>query len=332
MSALKALFIGGTGVISAACARVAVERGVDLWVLNRGQSTDRPLPAGVRSVRADVHDRSSVEAALGGEDFDVVVDWVAFTPDDVRRDIDVFRGRAGHYVFISSASAYQTPPARLPIVESTPLRNPAWAYSRNKIACEDLLLAAYRDEGFPATVVRPSHTYDRTAVPWHGGWTVVARMRAGKEIVVQGDGTSLWTLTHADDFARGFVPLLGSTRTHGEAFHITSDDVLTWDAIAHLLARAAGVEARIVHVPSDAIAAVEPSWGEALLGDSAHSVVFDNSKLRSVVPDFVATIPFEHGAREVVAWHDADPSRQRVDAHLDDVMDRLVAAYRPRSL
>ncbi|HWJ09522.1 MAG TPA: NAD-dependent epimerase/dehydratase family protein, partial [Nocardioides sp.] len=210
-----------------------------------------------------------------------------------------------------------------------PLRNPFWQYSRDKIACEDLLVAAYRDEEFPATIVRPSHTYDRTLVPFDGGWTVLGRMRQGREIVVHGDGTSLWTLTHHADFARGFVPLLGHPRTLGDVFHITSDEALTWDQIAETLAAAAGVEARIVHVPSDAIAAADPEWGAGLLGDKAHSMVFDNGKLRSVVPDYVATIPFFQGAREIVAWYDEDPARQRVDARLDAVMDRLIERYRP---
>jgi nucleoside-diphosphate-sugar epimerase len=269
-----------------------------------------------------------VKDALGGLEFDAVVDWVAFTPQQVQADVELFRGRTGQYVFISSASAYQTPPARVPVVESAPLRNPFWQYSRDKIACEDLLVAAYRAEGFPATIVRPSHTYDKTTVPFDGGWTVLGRMRQGKEIVVHGDGTSLWTLTHHTDFARGFVPLLGHPRTIGDVFHITSDDVLTWNQIAETLAAAAGVEARIVHVPSDAVAAADPEWGAGLLGDKAHSMVFDNSKLRSVVPGYVATIPFEQGAREILAWHDEDPSRQQVDTRLDAVMDRLVEAHR----
>jgi len=332
VSALRVLFLGGSGVISSACSALAVRRGIDLHVLNRGQTATRPLPPEVRALHADVRDPASIRSALGGQEFDAVVDWLAFTPRHVRTALDLFRGRTGQYVFISSASAYQTPPARLPIVESTPLRNPFWQYSRDKIACEDLLVAAYRDEGFPVTIVRPSHTYDRTKVPLSGGWTALDRMRRGKEIVVHGDGTSLWTLTHHEDFARGFVPLLGHPRTLGEAFHITSDDAPTWDQIAAALAAAAGVRARIVHVPSDVIAAADPEWGAGLLGDKAHSMVFDNSKLRRVVPDYVARIPFEQGAREIVAWHDGDPARRQVDPRLDALMDRLVEAHRPRPL
>ena len=328
MSALTVLFLGGTGTISSACTQLAVERGIDLTVVNRGESSLRPLPAGVRTLRADVRDADGLRAALGDREFDVVVDWVAFTPAHVQQDIDLFTGRTGQYVFISSASAYQTPPERLPVVESTPLRNPYWAYSRDKIACEDLLTAAYRDSGFPVTVIRPSHTYDRTSLPIDGGWTVIDRMRRGAEIVVHGDGTSLWTLTHHTDVARGLVPLLGHPRTLGEAFHITSDDVLTWDQIARALARAAGVEPRIVHVPSDAIAAVDPGWGAGLLGDKAHSMVFDNSKLRSVVPDFRATVPFEQGAREILDWRDADAGRRVVDPAVDAMLSALVARFR----
>lgn len=253
---------------------------------------------------------------------------MAFTPEHIERDIELFRDRARQYVFISSASAYQKPPARLPIVESTPLRNPFWQYSSDKIACEERLTRAYRDSGFPVTIVRPSHTYDRTKVPFDGGLTALSRMRQGREVIVHGDGTSLWTLTHHEDFARGFIPLLGHPGAVGGSFHITSDEVMTWNAIAETFAASMGVAARIVHVPSDAIAAADPAWGASLLGDKAHSAVFDNSKLRSIVPDFVATIPFHRGAREIVAWHGEDPSRWRIDPRLDSVMDKLVETYR----
>jgi nucleoside-diphosphate-sugar epimerase len=321
------LFIGGSGIISSACCRLAVQRGLDLYVLNRGATQLRPLPAEVKILHGDIREQASVRQALGDHEFDVVVNWIAFTPEHIETDLKLFRGRVGQYVFISSASAYQTPPSRVPVTESTPLNNPYWQYSRDKIACEDRLVRAYREEGFPATIIRPSHTYDRTLVPSYAGWTLVQRIRQGKEVVVQGDGTSLWTVTHSDDFAKGFVPLLGNTRTLGEPFHITSDDVLTWNQITMILAAAAGAEAKIVHVPSDAIAAADPIWGPALLGDSAHSMIFDNSKLRSVVPDYVATITLEQAAPEIIAWHDQDPSRQNVDPDLDALMDKLVATY-----
>ena len=328
MSKLKVLFIGGSGIISSACARAAVEGGdIDLYVLNRGQSTTRPLPPGVTELRGDIRSPGSVRETLGDRDFDSVVDWVAFTPEHVRADVDLFRGRTGQYVFISSASAYQTPVSRLPVTESTPLRNPYWQYSRDKIACEDLLVAEYRDSGFPATIVRPSHTYDETKTVLSGGWTSLARMLAGKPVIVHGDGTSLWTVTHHDDFARAFVPLLGHPRTLGEAFHITSDDFLTWDQITHALASALGVRATLVHVPSDVIAAADPEWGAGLVGDKAHSMVFDNSKIRSIAPGWRAVIPFERGAREIVSWFLADPTRQVVDAELDELMDKLAETY-----
>ncbi len=323
---LRVLFLGGTGIISSACARRAVEVGLDLTVVTRGRTASRPLPPEVRRVSADVDDPAQLAEAVG-VDYDAVVDWLAFTPDQVRARTDLLRGRTGQYVFISSASAYQTPPSRLPITESTPLRNPFWRYSRDKIACEDLLTALYRDEDFPVTVVRPSHTYDRTTVPFDAGWTFVERLRQGKPVVVHGDGTSLWTLTHSRDFARGLVGLIGHARTLGEAFHITSDDVLTWDQVTRALAAAAGADARVVHVPSDAIASVDQDWGAALLGDKAHSAVFDNRKLRQVVPDFVAPTPFEQGAREIVAWHDEDPARRVVDVRVDALMDDLVQRY-----
>jgi nucleoside-diphosphate-sugar epimerase len=327
MAKLRVLFIGGSGVISSACSRAAVEAGLELFVLNRGTSTVRPLPPGARRLQADIREPGSVRQAIKDLEFDSVTDWVAFTPDQVRTDLELFGGRTGQYVFISSASAYQTPPARMPVTESTPLRNPFSQYSRDKIACEDLLVAAYRERGFPATIVRPSHTYDRTTVPFKGGWTVLGRMLAGQPVIVHGDGTSLWTLTHHDDFARAFVPLLGHPRTFGEAIHITSDDVLTWNQIADTLAAALGVTARVVHVPSDAIAAADPEWGAGLLGDKAHSMVFDNTKIRGLVPGWRAVIPFEQGAREIADWYLADPARQVTDASLDAVMDKLAAAW-----
>jgi nucleoside-diphosphate-sugar epimerase len=325
---MRVLFIGGSGQISAACSRRAVAAGIELSVLNRGVSTVRPLPAGVRLLRGDIRDPASARAAIGDERFDVVADFVAYTPEHVQADLELFRGRTGQYVFISSASAYQKPPARLPIVESTPLRNPFLQYSRDKIACEDLLVHAYRQEGFPATIVRPSHTYDVTKLPCAGGWTTVERMRQGKEVVVHGDGTSLWTLTHSDDFAKAFVGLLGQPQAIGDSFHITSDDVLTWNQIHEIVAAAAGTEARIVHVPSDAILAADEDWGSSLLGDKAHSVIFDNAKVRALVPEFVATIPFGRAARDIVAWFDADPARREVDPRIDRLMDELAERRR----
>jgi nucleoside-diphosphate-sugar epimerase len=327
MTALKVLFIGGSGQISSACSRRAVDLGIELYVLNRGRTSTRPLPPEARVLQGDIRDPASARAAIGDLEFDAVADFVAFTPEHVQADVDLFAGRTGQYVFISSASAYQTPVGRLPIVESTPLRNPIWPYSQDKIACEELLVRAYREDGFPATIVRPSHTYDRANLPFEGGWTVVERMRRGQEVVVHGDGTSLWTLTHHIDFAKAFVGLLGHLQAIGDSFHITSDEVLTWNQIFEIVAAAAGARPRLVHVTSDAIFAADEAWGRSLLGDKAHSVIFDNAKVRALVPDYVATIPFAQGAREVVAWHDEDPARRAVDERVDALMDDLVVRY-----
>jgi len=327
MTRLRVLFIGGTGVISTACAQQAAEAGFELHLLNRGRTDRRPVAPGAQVLTADIGDRQAVADALQGKEFDVVVNFLAFTAEQVRADVDLFVDRIGQYIFISSASAYQTPPSRLPVVESTPLRNPYWQYSRDKIAAEDVLVSAYRQDGFPATIVRPSHTYDHTLVPFDGGWTVIDRMRRGVPIVVHGDGTSLWTLTHHTDFARAFVGLLGNPAAVGDSFHITSDEALSWNQIAGALAAAAGVEARIVHVPSDAIAAVDPDWGAGLLGDKAHAMIFDNTKIKRIVPGWLARVPFWQGAREIVQWHDAAPGRQTVDTAIDATMDKLVEAY-----
>ncbi|GAB3662123.1 SDR family oxidoreductase [Glycomyces tarimensis] len=334
MSKLKVLFIGGSGRISTSCVREAVRQGIEVTVLNRGESKDRELPDGVNRLTGDSNDAASVLAAIGDEHYDSVVNWVNFVPQQVQRDIDVFTGRTGQYVFISSASAYQTPPSRMPVTESTPLKNPYWQYSRDKIACEELLVEAYRDDDFPMTIVRPSHTYDETMLPFDGGWTVIERMRSGKSVVVPGDGTSLWTITHSRDFAVGFTGLLGKEAAIGEPFHITGDEAPTWNQIYRRFAEAAGVpEPTLVHVASDAIAAADPNWGAGLLGDKANTMVFDNTKVKTLVPEFGrSTTPFKEGAREVIAWYDAHPDHKVVNPEVDALMDRLVEAYAPRPL
>jgi nucleoside-diphosphate-sugar epimerase len=322
------LFVGGTGVISAAAAERAAALGHRLTILTRGRSA-RPVPDGVETLCADVRDRTAVQAALGSRTFDAVADFISYTPDQAQAAVELFRGRAGQYVFISSASAYQKPPTRLPILESTPLKNPFWQYSRDKIACEELLFRAYREEDFPVTVVRPSHTYDRTKIAMVGGWTDIHRMRAGLPVLVHGDGTSLWTLTHSRDFAKAFVGLLGRPQAVGESYTITSDEYLPWNQIYRLFARAAGVaEPDLVHVASETIAAHSPELGPNLLGDRSHSVVFDNTKIKSLVPGYTATIPFADGAREIVQWHDSHPELQNVDPGYMDLTDRLAARAR----
>ncbi len=326
MTSRRALFIGGTGIISTSSGRRALEQGWDLTLLNRGSSTTRAVPDGAEVVVADIRDPASVRAALGDREFDAVVDFVAFTPEHVQADVDLFTGRTGQYVFISSASAYQTPPARLPILESSPLRNPAWTYSQDKIAAEQVLVDAYRSTGFPATIVRPSHTYDETALPTTGGWTDIDRMRRGLPVVVHGDGSSLWVLTHSRDFAVAFVGVLGHPQAIGDSFHITSDQLQTWDQIYRELGAAAGVEPTLVHVTSDDIAALHPPFGPGLLGDKTHSVIFDNSKVKALVPEYVATTPFSVGAREIIGWYDADASRRKGDADADAAFERILAA------
>ena len=324
------LFIGGTGTISSACVREAVQLGYRVSVLNRGRSEQlRPLPEGVEVLRADLTDDAAVAAALAGRRFDAVADFLSFTPDRLQRNLDLLAGRVGQYLFTSSASVYAKPVASLPLRESSPVRNPFWQYSRDKIACEELVTARYRSEGYPVTIVRPSHTYDRFAMPLAGGWQQLVRARAGKPIVVHGDGTSLWTLTHADDFAYSYAGLLAQPAAIGETYHITGDEVLTWDAIARLLAAAAGIgDVDLVHVASETVARVIPSLGPGLLGDKAHSVVFDNTKVRQLRPGFAQRVPFVAGARQIVAGFEAHPELASHDAELDAGLDELTRLAR----
>lgn len=320
---MRVLFIGGTGVISSASSALAVERGIELYLLNRGQSM-RPAPEGARWLHGDIRQPDSVRQALGDLAFDTVVDWVAYTPDQVQTDIDLFRGRARQYVFISSAAIYEKPPRSLPVTESTPRSNRVWGYAMDKIACERLLEQAYEREDFPVTIVRPSHTYDATFLPTHGGYTTLRRMIEGKPVVVHGDGSSLWTLTHQRDFAVGLVGLLGHPAALGEAFHITSDEWLTWNQIYTILGEAAGGKPRLVHVPSEVIARYDSRWGDSMLGDKMHSAIFDNSKIKRLVPKFRTRTPFWKGAREIAGWYAADPRRQVVDADFDALVERIV--------
>ncbi len=323
---MRVLFIGGTGIISSACSPLAVSERIELYLLNRGKSK-RDTPSGAKVLQGDIRDPQSVRSAIGNLTFDSVVDWIAFTTEHIETDLDLFRGRTGQLVFISSASAYQTPPSTLPVTESTVLDNPYWQYSRNKIACEERLIRAYRDEKYPTTIVRPSHTYDKTLLPFDGGYTILDRMKRGKPVVVPGDGTSLWVMTHHRDFARAFVPLLGNPHAIGEAYHITSDEWLTWDQIYDQVAAAAGVTAKKVHVPSDILAKRDPDRGPGLLGDKANSMVFDNTKIKRLAGGWEAKIPFRQGAREIVAWFEEDASRQRVDPDVDKLEDELCAEF-----
>lgn len=325
---MKALFIGGTGIISTAVSRKAIADGVDLYLLNRGlRQADLP---GSRRLTADAHRLEDVRAAITDQKFDVVVDWIAYTPQDIQRDLSLFQGRVGQFVFISSASAYQKPPAHYIITESTPLSNPYWKYSRNKIACEEHLTRAYQDTGFPVTIVRPSLTYDNLLPVAIGGWGSYAladRLKKGRPIIIHGDGSSLWVVTHSEDFARGFLPLLGNSQAIGQAYHITSDEVLTWNEIYGTIAEALGVEPKVVHIPSDFIVRVAPDMTGSLLGDKSWSVVFDNSKIKRIAPDFQAVVPLREGIRRALAWFDADKGRRRVEDEVNAEMDRILTAY-----
>ncbi|MEO8593109.1 MAG: SDR family oxidoreductase [Candidatus Solibacter sp.] len=328
---MRVLFIGGTGIISTACTRLAAERGIDLTLATRGRRAPG-LPPGIQTLTLDMDDVQAAARALAGQTFDVIVDWIAFRPEQIERDLELFRGRTSQYVFISSASAYQKPVSHYLITESTPLGNPYWQYSRDKIACEDRLMRAYREENFPVTIIRPSLTYGDTQITlalnsWEESYTVIDRMRRGKKVIVPGDGTSLWVITHNTDFAKGFVPLLGHKQAIGHAFHITSDEVMSWDQFYAIAAEAAGVEAQIIHIPSDFISACLPDHRGGLKGDKSYSVVFDNTKIKRYVPGYCATVPFAEGIRRTLAWFDADPARRIVNEAADAGWDKLIAAY-----
>jgi nucleoside-diphosphate-sugar epimerase len=257
-------------------------------------------------------------------EFDVVVDWIGFKPGDVERDLGLFRHRTAQYIYISSASVYEKPVKLLPLTEETPLGNPFWQYSRDKIACEERLMRAYKEANFPVTIIRPSYTYDKMTVPVRGGYTVIDRMRRGKPVVVHGDGTAAWVLTHHRDFARGFIGLMGRQDAAGEAFHITSDEILTWDRIHQILADAAGAEYKPVHVPSEVIARYDSEWGASLLGDKCHSSIFDNRKIKRLVPEFKAEIAFSEGVKEIINWYNEDSARQKADPVFDKMVDMII--------
>jgi nucleoside-diphosphate-sugar epimerase len=327
---MKILFLGGTGIISTASTVLAAKRGFDITLLSRGQHAAQ-LPPGVKTMIADVNDPALVEK-FDNERFDAVVDWIAFTPADIERDLKLFRGRTRQYIFISSTSAYQKPQTHYLMTESTPLGNPYWDYSRNKIACEERLMQAYRDEGFPATIVRPSLTYGETLIPlvlnsWQQSYTAVDRMIRGQKLIVPGDGSSLWVITHNTDFAKGLVGLLGHQQAIGHAFHITSDEVLTWDQLFRIVGAAVGVEPNLVHIPSDFIAACIPGKTGTLMGDKSVSVVFDNSKIKRFVPGYCATTSFAEGVRLSLAWFNAEAARKQIDREVNATMDKLIAAY-----
>jgi nucleoside-diphosphate-sugar epimerase len=324
---MKLLFVGGTGNISTSCSRLALQLGHELWLLHR---PGRPGIAGARDLHCDINDEAAAAGVLAPHHFDAVVQCIAFEPAQMERDVRLFTGRCRQYVFLSSASAYAKPRGFAPTTERTPLENPRWQYSRNKIACEQVL-RTHGLAGFPYTIIRPSHTYD-TVIPLPvGGWqdfTTVDRMRRGQPVIVPGDGTSFWTVTHAEDFAQGLLGLLGNAQALGEDFQITSDEALTWNELYAQTAAAAGAPApRLVHIPSDLLIAWDPDMEGTLLGDKSHNAVFDNAKLRRAVPGFRPRIAFRDGIRRTLDWFDDDPSRRRLPPEDNLYIEKVLAAY-----
>jgi nucleoside-diphosphate-sugar epimerase len=330
---MRFLFLGGTGLISSACSELAVERGHELFILNRSASTKYSVPKGATLLKGDVHaDAAHLSRLLEGHRFDAVVDFIAFTVEDIERDINLFRGKTDQFIFISSASAYQKSLKNYLITEETPLENPFWKYSRDKIACEERLMKAYREDSFPITIIRPSHTYGPSQIPlavdsWVHPWTIVDRMRRGRKLIVPGDGTSLWVLTWNADFAKGLVGLLGNQKAMGEIFHITSDEVLSWNQIYLEAYQALGLEPNVIHIPSDLMAAYWDHAVGSLIGDKSNSVVFDNHKIKRFVPDFRCEVKWAEGVRRSIKWHEDRPQFQTIDNDMNAVWDKIIAAY-----
>jgi nucleoside-diphosphate-sugar epimerase len=326
---MKVLFIGGTGTISAAISRLLIAQGHELYLLNRGNRPDALLK-GIISLSADVNEEARVSDLIKDLNFDCVADFIAFVPEHLQRDYSLFKGKTKQFIFISSASAYQKPLSNYLLTESTPLANPYWEYSRNKIACEDYLMQLYREEQFPVTIVRPSYTYDERLVPLgvhgrNGTWQVIKRIKEGKPVIIHGDGTALWTMTHNSDFAKGFAGLIGNIHALGEAVHITSDETLTWNQIYDCIARALNVPLKAVHVASEFLAASSDyNFSGGLLGDKAVSVVFNNTKLKQLVPGFTASKRFDEGVKETVDYILAHPEYQREDPEFDQWCDRVI--------
>ncbi|HEY9528726.1 MAG TPA: SDR family oxidoreductase [Anaerolineales bacterium] len=330
---MKILFIGGTGIISSACSSLALARGYELVLLNRSASRKIPAPEGATVLRADIYrEEDRIATLLESHHFDAVVDFMAFTAQDIERDLRLFRGKTDQFVFISSASAYQKPVRNYIITEETPLENPYWEYSRNKIAIERRLMQVYQEDGFPVTIIRPSHTYGPTQIPlgvssWTHPWTVVDRMKRGQKVIVPGDGTSLWVLTWNEDFAKGLVGLLGNKKAIGEAFQITSDEVLSWDQIYLEAYRALSLGPNIVHISSDLISTYDPDSLGGLVGDKANSEVFDNTKIKRFVPDYSCGVNWAEGVRRSLAWFEANPEFQTIDHAMNSVWDRMITSY-----
>lgn len=328
---MKALFIGGTGTISTAITELAPTCGFELYLLNRGNRTSL-VPEGVKVITADIHNEADVKEKLKDMTFDVVAQFIAFDTEAVKRDVRLFTGKTKQYIFISTASAYQKPLSSPYITESTPLKNTYWEYSRKKIACEEYLMEEYRDHDFPITIVRPSHTYGNFDVPIaihgvKGCYSIIDRIKKGKKVIVHGDGSSLWTLTHNTDFAKAFVGLMGNPHAIGEAVHITSDELLTWNQIYEIIGNVLGAKPNVVHVPSDILAQGYDRLCGSLLGDKANSVIFDNSKLKRLVPGFTATVRFDQGVRKTLDYIDQHPELQQLDPEFDAWTDKMIECY-----
>jgi nucleoside-diphosphate-sugar epimerase len=329
---MRVLFIGGTGNISWYCVTKAQEAGHDVWILNRGATvkTRRPCPLNVKQLFADIRDVLSVKKVLKGMEFDVVSDFICYTPEQALVDIELFRNITKQFIFISSAACYQKPLSKYPITEATPLFNPQWEYAQNKIDCEKVFLEYYQKENFPITIVRPGHTYD-AIIPdavGNGDWTVAKRLIDGKPIILHGDGSTLWTVTHSEDFARAFIELFNHRATIGEAFHITSDEWLTWRHISERVAKTLNVsDPHFIYIPSDIIARRNPAIGKGLLGHKTWCDIYDNSKIKSIAKGWQCRITFAEGIQRTVDWLKADKNRQRVNAELDRFLDNLCADY-----
>ncbi len=326
---MNVLFIGGTGNISSAVSQMAVDEGIDLFHLNRGEKKVH-IP-NVKTFHGNIHEPKSLPHELVDMQWDAVVNWIAFHEKDIERDYQLFKGKTKQYIFISSASVYQKPLLNPVITESTPLKNPFWEYSRNKIKCEEYLNLLYRDFDFPITIVRPSLTYDTVIPVAIGGfneYTTCQRILNDQQIIVHDDGQSLWTITHSRDFAKGFIGLLCNPKTIGHAFHITSDEVLTWNSIYETLASALGRKPNMIHIPAEFICKTFDSYTGTLLGDKAVSTMFDNSKIKSFVPGFQATIPFREGIRETLTWFDEHPEKKIVPKETNDKIEKIIQSFK----
>ncbi len=328
---MKILLIGGTGTISMAITRLLAKQNHEVILFNRGGRSSE-LPDNVKVIKGDISNEKEAAALLDGMTFDCVGEFIGFVPEQVQRDYRLFSGKTKQYIYISSASAYQKPLSHYKITESTPLSNPHWQYSRDKIACEEFLMKMYRENGFPITIVRPSHTYDERSVPLgvhgdKGSWQVIKRIMDGKPVIIHGDGSSLWTITHNSDFAKAYCGLIGNIHAIGEAFHITSDESVTWNQIYQIIADELGVELKACHIPSDFLHAIGPyDFEGTLIGDKTSTVVFDNSKIKRAVPDFTATVRADQGIRNTIRHILAHPELQVCDENFDKWCDKVINA------